>query len=681
MSAAAIRALIWKEWREQRLAIMLMLSSIIVWFAVVPLIYRRCGQMEAMTTNSLVILPLIIAAILGTLSFTEERVQGRWMFLSSRALDAGRVFGIKYLFGLSSSFFLSLSGLIVVALLISGRLIVIDKAYFDAAWIAGYLASVALVYSAALTGMMLTGRAVIALLLSPLIIAVAALLTIPAFIGIIPLMPSDKSLLCTYTFLLAALITVAAAALWQRDITHGATAGKTLLTLAVLILAGSILLHTASTAYTWLRLCNIQAQVRAKGLKLSIEEIIPPPVPEADNAAVLYKEAWALQKKLYSRYRKVEEKLDWWFIDKTNPGLLKDMLLEDSDAQRTFKLLEQATDMKRCRFDVDRKTGFRRANEGYTNDRMLARFLGGRTGVLLKEGRNNEALRNIEVGLKLGPSLQDGYPTLISELAKASLDSCIIPHDSKGHQLSGLIIDSRCYRRLSAAIAGRRNVLINGLKNEVAIGNEGFFGQRYGSAYNSGNKISCRSGEVIAALIYIIRTPYYGNWLGTESYGKTLLYTLHTYPFRLVLYNDNRCFLQWGMRCLDALEDSSRKPNQATVDQSEDDRNRNKLTHPVTNFVPSPETLYAEYVKCKEIPDGLRIALALKLYKHTYGSYPAALNILAHDRLSRLPADRLTGTVFHYRRQDQGFVLYSLGFDGKDDGGTVRSDIVWRSAD
>jgi hypothetical protein len=80
------------------------------------------------------------------------------------------------------------------------------------------------------------------------------------------------------------------------------------------------------------------------------------------------------------------------------------------------------------------------------------------------------------------------------------------------------------------------------------------------------------------------------------------------------------------------------------------------------------------------------IACALERYRLGNGHFPEALAALAPRFISPLPNDVLTGKPYKYRLRDDGrFVLYSVGWDEKDDGGVPgktlfddqQGDWVW----
>ncbi len=66
------------------------------------------------------------------------------------------------------------------------------------------------------------------------------------------------------------------------------------------------------------------------------------------------------------------------------------------------------------------------------------------------------------------------------------------------------------------------------------------------------------------------------------------------------------------------------------------------------------------------------VVCALERYRMRHGRYPETLDRLAPQYLEKLPHDIIGGQPLIYRRTDDGqFVLYSIGWNEKDDGGTV----------
>ena len=79
-----------------------------------------------------------------------------------------------------------------------------------------------------------------------------------------------------------------------------------------------------------------------------------------------------------------------------------------------------------------------------------------------------------------------------------------------------------------------------------------------------------------------------------------------------------------------------------------------------------------------------RIAFALVIYKAEKGEYPAALEALQPGILKEIPHDWSSGKPLVYKRIEKGYVLYSVGPNKIDDGGTgnpqdrTKGDIVVR---
>jgi len=104
----------------------------------------------------------------------------------------------------------------------------------------------------------------------------------------------------------------------------------------------------------------------------------------------------------------------------------------------------------------------------------------------------------------------------------------------------------------------------------------------------------------------------------------------------------------------------------------------------VVRFLPS--VAYAQTA----VDEGV-IACALERHRLVHNEYPENLDALVPQYLSRLPHDVITGEPLHYSRATEGgFLLYSVGWNGADDHGTVatkekssqqnitQGDWVWR---
>jgi len=64
-----------------------------------------------------------------------------------------------------------------------------------------------------------------------------------------------------------------------------------------------------------------------------------------------------------------------------------------------------------------------------------------------------------------------------------------------------------------------------------------------------------------------------------------------------------------------------------------------------------------------------QIGLARKIYKNQKGHFPEEIAALVPDILEKEPIDPFTGNPFIYKLQEDGFVIYSVGSNEKDDEG------------
>ena len=72
--------------------------------------------------------------------------------------------------------------------------------------------------------------------------------------------------------------------------------------------------------------------------------------------------------------------------------------------------------------------------------------------------------------------------------------------------------------------------------------------------------------------------------------------------------------------------------------------------------------------------DVLRLAFAAELFRRKTGDYPRQLSKLKPDYVQTIPIDYFSDKPLQYVRPGQGFAIYSVGRNGKNDLGRSRSD-------
>jgi len=88
-------------------------------------------------------------------------------------------------------------------------------------------------------------------------------------------------------------------------------------------------------------------------------------------------------------------------------------------------------------------------------------------------------------------------------------------------------------------------------------------------------------------------------------------------------------------------------------------------------LVPALERMAKKSAGAQTYVNLARVACALERYRLANGAYPETLELLSPKFSSKLPHDVINGQPLKYRRTDSSYVLYSVGWNEKDDGGLV----------
>jgi hypothetical protein len=85
--------------------------------------------------------------------------------------------------------------------------------------------------------------------------------------------------------------------------------------------------------------------------------------------------------------------------------------------------------------------------------------------------------------------------------------------------------------------------------------------------------------------------------------------------------------------------------------------------------------------RVNQLQDLVRLAAALQLHRRSADAYPETLDALVPDYFAELPADPAGRRPYNYDRTADGFLLYSLGKNGHDDGGSNQARRVYKGFD
>jgi hypothetical protein len=80
--------------------------------------------------------------------------------------------------------------------------------------------------------------------------------------------------------------------------------------------------------------------------------------------------------------------------------------------------------------------------------------------------------------------------------------------------------------------------------------------------------------------------------------------------------------------------------------------------------------------RTRQVHDNLTLAFALAWYHRDHGRYPKTLDALAPKYVKEIPPDLFSGKPLIYPPSGSGYLLYSVGVNGKDEGGRGEEDMA-----
>jgi hypothetical protein len=91
-------------------------------------------------------------------------------------------------------------------------------------------------------------------------------------------------------------------------------------------------------------------------------------------------------------------------------------------------------------------------------------------------------------------------------------------------------------------------------------------------------------------------------------------------------------------------------------------------------MVPAVRKVQQAEDRTEQLQANLHVAFALAAYHREHGTYPNKLDALAPKYLAKIPKDIFSGKPLIYRPTEKGYLLYSVGVNGKDDQGRGYED-------
>jgi hypothetical protein len=352
----------------------------------------------------------------------------------------------------------------------------------------------------------------------------------------------------------------------------------------------------------------------------------------------------------------------------------QDVLLALTRYADTLHQLHEAAKRPRARVWVNYEDGFAVNLSHLAKIKGCAQYLSIHAIASLANGDTDTALADVLLSYRLNEALKS-EPLLITHLVRAAV----------GHIQIIAIWEGLADQRWSDAQLARL---------DAALAKENYL-ENYQQAMR---------GER-ACFIYTldqIRQTRDWNFIGdpeafAQTEGSLLEQTLGNSLFRLVpggWFDQNKVSISKinSEVLLTAVDVERGIAAPAAVRRADDEsRKRSRAVTPYNLFshmlVPALSRTAEKCGRIQALVDLARVAIALERHRLTTGQFPEALTALEPKFIAKLPHDVINGQPLKYRRTDNdSFLVYSVGWNEKDDGGTVAfskdgKNVNWKEGD
>lgn len=451
---------------------------------------------------------------------------------------------------------------------------------------------------------------------------------------------------------------------------------------------------------------SAQAELRAKGEKLTLAELIPPPVPDADNffAAPMWNELADLVEtpgpdglKKTPRLPEGQRRLDvfksivgngrdssYGAIGNPEQGKLRNL----ENAEALLKALEVARPALNeieilaarpaARFPILYEDGYNVSLVHIIYLQQIAKVISLRAAAEAAAGQGIAAEADVILMLRLAETVKT-EPFLISHLMRFAILKIATSSVWEG-------IERGCWN--DAQLAEIEQKLANvELARGLAVG---LRGER--AAINDWSESVMRSKGFLEFMSWEFRQKFERLRFivsGTMKPGLFEEYATQalsaTYP-RGWIYSDLAFYNRSTQRAIECADASPLRDFSMALQNELPPANYAHLW--LRFFPPGIDGAAGAFAETEARLREARIACALERFRLRNGEYPETLGGLVPDFIAALPDDPMTNRAFHYRRIAPGdFLLWSVGWNGTDDGGVppdarngTVGDWIWRKA-
>jgi hypothetical protein len=411
--------------------------------------------------------------------------------------------------------------------------------------------------------------------------------------------------------------------------------------LVLLVLVTVLLIVRAVLNYVEGRkLSSTLADLKAQGVPLTVKELIPP-CPDGQNGAGLWRAAEEfflfegedtklLNEVFQDLYRDQPVKTEAW------PSVVR--LIEKN--RRALDLITEVAGKPCFRYgDMKVKFWERRMPNAIKMIRAV-RLWGLESLHMADKGDVTVAVDRLRVGLRFAPRIAEEGTLIAFLIALADAKTCLLSMD---RSLSGHKIGEESLRTVLGDLDDGQ------IERWKALLRNAIRGER--------------------VMFMDVNLPFSARVLQQAVGGKSWTERLYFWLIRPLLKRD----LRQNLPAYAELEAKAALPYYQTRDfwKPYNDRRKDLPWYAIVSkiVIPEMESAFMKVATFDAMVLTARAGLACRIYKSRSGRYPETLEALIPDFLKKVPTDPFTGKPLVYRRDGEGFIVYSLGSNLKDDGG------------
>ena len=422
------------------------------------------------------------------------------------------------------------------------------------------------------------------------------------------------------------------------------------------------LVYAIAVGVSAAKLRSAYAALEKDGRPMRVEDVIPPEVPETENAALLYKSAALLlraepapEKNLLGYLGELSAAFTEESLDPNKQAELRQLLDQEVVAQ-ALSIVEQGAQRPAWRFERDYTAGLPMLMPRLADLRNLARVLAAKTHFEAVAGQADRAWKLAQIQLRFADALRD-QPVYIEQLVRAAMIELSCTTIQKLCDTAGP--NAEPYRALEETLQklDDRTPLTLAADGERLLFAEWLF-----------NLPKDKLRDAVYDFIVDDYAPGLLRWLRFKRA-----------TFKPTFLADHATYLRLSHKCAKLVQ-RPYSPDEAYALDREASRAAEHylFTRALGPAIGRIREIYYSMIATTHIT---RAGLALLQRQQAQRAFPDTLDALGLENIG----DPFSQESLRYKTEADGFVIYSVGPDQKDNGGEPRQpkqetdyDIVWR---